>query len=195
MGNGSLRRLPLLPLSKRRVTDNSRPRTPRGAQLQPNHPQRIPSMNGCHKRSPRQSRGVLPRFLGRTSSQTRRGNVADVSHDPNPQAVKAMPPRSSVSVSRTSHRQLQQHAEKIGRARAAFPAGGLQLHPASTPSGSRFSRLHLQLQHFDRDNQDKEKLMKPSQQAAKPPRARGLVSGISYPDTPKTVTRQPPPSS
>ena len=179
MGNGSLRRLSLLPLLKRGVTNKSRPHAPRGAQLWPNHPQRIPSANSCHRSSPRQSRGVLPRFPGRTSSRTRRGNVDDVSHDSSPQAVQAMPPGSSVSVprSRTRHRQLQRYAAKIGEACGAFPASGLQLHPAPASSGSSFSRLHLQPQHFDRNNQDKKKLVKPSQRAAKPPRARGLVSG------------------
>ena len=179
MGNGSLRRFPLLLLLKRRVTDGSLPRAPRGARLRLSRPQKIPPTSGCHRESPRQSRGVLPRFPGGTSSQTRRGNVANVSHDPTPQAVLAAPPRFPVLSprNRSSHQQLQQHATRIGRAREALPPSELQLQPASATSGSSFSRLHLQFQHFNRDHQDKEKPVKPSQQAAKPSRARGLVSG------------------
>ena len=40
MGNGSLRRFPLIPLLQRGVADEMRPRAARGAQLQPNRHKR-----------------------------------------------------------------------------------------------------------------------------------------------------------
>ena len=137
MGNGNHGHSTLFPLLKRSAAKQSPPTTTRDARLRPLSPQRIPPTDGCHKGSiTTKLRRRAPNLRQRTASQARCGNMADVGHDPHPQAIQAKSSRSSTSVcmqpdkpsstiiEQASYSQpnLNDTLHEAGEAREAFPA-------------------------------------------------------------------------